>query len=336
MQNASYSRLCQKSHFFRSHTRQVREHIVCFRHNVHRLATVAAELATAATSFLTNSGAIWAALASCLFCLSGIATQAGEKEEPALSDQVTPDDISAWLKEVPLKIRRRGILPEEAETYYQVLGYARDVDTKLIKQAAERFLYSRWKESKSQGRAFEEFPVYVDIYRHPELYQGRPVIMSGHVQRTVKSKAAENNFGIDTICEAWLYTDDSQSNPTVVVSTSFPDRFPIGEQVIDHVTVTGYIYRMYTYDARDARRFAPLLIAHEIKWTPVSDAERTSSRFWGMLIIITGILVVGALLGLFFLIVAQKKTRSRKNVAEMLEEISPPCFETKQNHESGN
>ena len=267
-------------------------------------------------------------------CLSNACLQAKEESDLFNSVQVTPDNISAWLKDVPLKIRRRGILPEEAETYYQVLGYARDVDTNRIKEAANRFLKERWKQSKSQKRPFEKFPVYVDIYQHPELYQGRPVIMSGHVQRTVKSNASKNDFGIETICEAWLYTEDSQSNPTVVISTNFPEGFPIGEQAIDHVTVTGYIYRMYTYDARDTRRFAPLLIAHEIKWTPISDAAQKSSQLRGILILLLGILACGILLGIVFLVVHRKKEHTRKNVATMLEEISPPTFEIENDHES--
>ena len=270
----------------------------------------------------------------CMSCLFIDCLQAEEESGAANSIQVTSDNISAWLKDVPLKIRRRGFLPEEAETYYQVLGYARDVDTNRIKKAANRFLKERWKQSKSQKRPFEKFPVYVDIYQHPELYQGRPVMMSGHVQRTVKSNASKNDFGIETICEAWLYTEDSQSNPTVVVSTKFPEGFPIGEQAIDHVTVTGYIYRMYTYNARDTRRFAPMLIAHEIQWTPLSDAARKTSQLWGILILLSGILTLGILLGIAFLVVYRKKERSRKNVATMLEEISPPSFEIENDHEA--
>jgi len=284
--------------------------------------------------YLNSFRFVTAALLICISCIFIACAQAEEEGGLANSGQVTPENIGVWLKDVPLKIRRRGILPEEAETYYQVLGYARDVDTNRIKKAANLFLKDRWKQSKSQKRPFEKFPVYVDIYQHPELYQGRPVIMSGHVQRTVKSNASKNDFGIETICEAWLYTEDSQSNPTVVVSTNFPEGFPIGEQAIDHVTVTGYIYRMYTYDARDTRRFAPLLIAHEIKWTPISDAAQKRSQLWGMLILLSGILALGILLGIVFLVIHRKKERSRKNVAQILEELSPPAFETENDHEA--
>lgn len=268
------------------------------------------------------------ALSCCLLYGLGNFVQAEEKNEVTASVQVTPENIKPWLRDVPLKIRRTGILPEEAETYYRVLAYARDVDTKGVKEAARAFLEQRWEHSKWQNRPLDKFPVYVDIYLHPEAYQGRPVIMKGHVQRTVRSKASRNDFEIEKICEAWLYTEDSQSNPTVVVATEFPEGFPIGEKAIDHVTVTGYIYRMYTYNARDTRRFAPLLVAHEIRWTPPSESARSSSQFWGIIILLMGIFVSGSLLGILFLRIHQKKEQSKKNVIEALEDFSSPDFAT--------
>ncbi len=276
------------------------------------------------------------ALSCCLLCGFGNFVRAGKKEKKEVTAplQVTPENIKPWLRDVPLKIRRTGILPEEAETYYRVLAYARDVDSRDVKKAARAFLEQRWEHSKWHKRPRDKFPVYVDIYLHPESYQGRPVIMKGHVQRTVRGKASQNEFGIEEICEAWLYTEDSQSNPTVVVATGFPEGFPIGEKAIDHVTVTGYIYRMYTYNARDTRRFAPLLVAHEIRWTPPSESARNSSQIWGIIILLLGVTVSGSLLGILFLTIHRKKERSRKNVIEALEDFSSPDFETEDNRDA--
>lgn len=242
-------------------------------------------------------------------------------------NQKDPSDLSPWLKDVPLKSRRRGILPEESELYYQILGFARDVDRKRIKKASRDFLTERWKQSRYQSIPFEKFPVFVDLYEHPELYQGRPVTMTGHILRSVISKAGHNDFGVENLCEAWLYTEDSQSNPTVVVSTNFPDHFPIGEQTVDHVTVTGYIYRMYTYDARDTRRFAPLLIAHEIQWTSDADTGKNNGPLRDLLVLLFGIILLGALLGMILLKRSRQRERVRKNVAQILSESSQPNFD---------
>ncbi|MBL4883009.1 MAG: hypothetical protein JKY95_00555 [Planctomycetaceae bacterium] len=237
------------------------------------------------------------------------------------------EDLSPWLKDIPLKTRRSGILPEEYDLYYKILSYASEVDSKQIKKAARKFLTQRWSQSKYKKQSFEKFPIFVDMYQHPQIYQGRPITMTGHIQRSVVSKADANEFGIDTICEAWLYTEDSQSNPTVIISTNFPKNFPVGEQVVDHVTVTGYAYRMYTYDARDSRRFAPLIMAHEIKWIPKSKFGEENRPLQGLLILMLIILVLGGLLGGILLKLYNVKSRSKINVAQMLSENSQPSFD---------
>lgn len=233
-----------------------------------------------------------------------------------LSDQqpegrvANPDDISAWLEDIPLKTRRSGILPEETELYYQVLAHVRDMDSVQLKQSARKFMEERWQNSRYHQLPFEKFPVFVDMYQNPELYKGRPVTMRGHLQRTVYSPAGENEFGIDKIAEAWLFTEDSQTNPTVVLTTTLPPNFPVGEHVVDRVVVTGYIYRMYTYQARDAGRFAPMLMAHSIEWTPPAEVGK-NDHSWVWIIFGGIVLLLGAsLIGTFWALLAKARNAS--------------------------
>ncbi len=238
---------------------------------------------------------------------------------------VSVENLSPWLTEIPLKTKRTGFLPEENETYYLVLGYASSANPKEVKDAATDFLKQRWEQSKYSHLPFEQFPVYVDMYLNPKAYQGRPVSMSGHLQRTVISEPGKNEHGVDQLCEAWLYTDDSQSNPTVVLSTSFPEGMPIGEQAIDHVTVTGYIYRMYTYEARDTGRFAPVLMANHIQWTP-PQAKNSSDYSLLQIIFIFGLLLG---LSLFIALVLQQRwlvKREQERIAQRLLDEEPPKF----------
>nr|ADY59627.1 hypothetical protein Plabr_2023 [Rubinisphaera brasiliensis DSM 5305] len=220
--------------------------------------------------------------AVCVWFSSSQTAMAFQGFGPAVSD-VSPSDISAWLQDIPLKTTRKGILPEETELYYRVLEYTQSVDPAELEKAAIEFMRERWKGSKYSHLPFAEFPVFVDMYQHPEAYQGRPVVMRGHLQRSVVSPAGDNGYGIQSLCEGWLFTDDSQSNPTVVVSTSFPPDLPVGEEPVDKVTAVGYIYRLYTYEARDAGRFAPLMMAKPIRWTPPAAQDDNSS--WGGLIL---------------------------------------------------
>ena len=250
-----------------------------------------------------------------------------------VSEEIQLENISPWLQDIPLKTRRRGILSEEAELYYKVLGFARDVDSKQIKKAAQNFINERWEQSNAKIRPLKKFPIFVDMYQNPQQYQGRPLTITGHIQRSSQSKATANEFGIDTLCEAWLFTEDSQSNPIVIVSTSFPEDFPIGDQTVDHVTVTGYIYRLYTYDARDSRRYAPLLIAHEIKWNPESNAGQEARSIQGLLILLFFILLLGGLLGAVLLNVSRNRTRLRNKASQQLSNFSQPSFDFEEQEE---
>ncbi|MCA8988140.1 MAG: hypothetical protein KDA78_10885 [Planctomycetaceae bacterium] len=209
--------------------------------------------------------------------------------------RVTYDSIQPWLTEIPLKTARPGIQPEEGELYYRLLAFVRDADPVEIQKAADRFLKERHEKSKSKNRPLKDFPVFVDLYQHPEDYQGRPVTMRGHVQRAVVSKAGKNEDGVEQLCELWLFTDDSQTNPTVVMSTKLPPGFPVGEQTTDQVSVTGYVYRLYTYEARDTGRFAPLLMASSIQWTPAAKRE-SGGVGWGLLILGTAAMLFVSLI----------------------------------------
>jgi len=234
-----------------------------------------------ARQFPTTRWAIAIVLFALLVCQPGDFVSA-QSPFGASADEVSPADISAWLQDIPLKTTRKGILPEETELYYRVLDYTQQVDPAELERAALAFLRERWQNSKYSERPFSEFPVFVDMYKHPEAYQGRPVIMHGHLQRSVVSPAGDNNLGINSLCEAWLFTDDSQSHPTVVVSTAFPPDLPVGEEPVDKVTAVGYIYRLYTYEARDAGRYAPLLLAKPVRWSPPAERGGDDQSWLGM------------------------------------------------------
>ncbi len=264
-----------------------------------------------------------------VICAVGFHVEMGWTQESpfgiAPTQAVSVENLKPWLTEIPLKTRRTGFLPEENEIYYRVLGYASSANPDEVKAAATEFLKQRWKQSRYSHLPFDQFPVYVDMYLNPDAYQGRPVIMSGHLQRTVISDSGKNEQGVDQLCEAWLYTDDSQSNPTVVLSTRFPEGLPIGEQAIDHVTVTGYIYRMYTYEARDTGRFAPVLMANHIHLTP-RQANKSSDYSLLQMIFNFGLLLG---VSLFIALMLQQRwlvKREQDRIAQSLLEEDPPKF----------
>lgn len=239
----------------------------------------------------------------------------------------SPESIRPWLDDVPLRTRRSGILPEESDLYYRTIAFTRDVNPLNLRNAAREFLQKRWENSAHKRLPLRDFPVYVDLYQHPEEYWGRPITMTGHIQRSVVYSAGENDYALDEICELWLYTDHSQTNPTVVITTQIPDGFPIGETTVDRVTVTGYFYRMYTYPARDAGRFAPLLIAQKIEWIP-EDQVGANDRSWiYMIFSLTAMVLVAIALMNFWMLRIQQSRQSAKSQLPGQLEI-PPEVET--------
>lgn len=166
---------------------------------------------------------------------------------------------------------------EESSSYYSVLAHAGRVSPALLANAARDLRRTRWKrDPRFRAHPESEFPTFVDLIEHPEAYRGQPVTLVGHVIRLVTYPAGPNQEGMDTLYEAWLVTEDSQQHPATIVCTAIPDGLPIGEELIDGVSVTGYFFKLHTYPSRDRKtRFAPMILAHTMSWRPEPSATRS-------------------------------------------------------------
>ncbi len=138
--------------------------------------------------------------------------------------------------------------------------------TRLERQLNQRL--NRYREYQQQP---DEFPMFVDVFQHPDRWQGHLVTLRGHVRRVTSHEGDPGLFNGQPLHELWLFTDDSQHNPTVIVTPSLPHEFPRNADVVDSVTVTGCLFKMYVYRSQDENRIAPLLLAGRIEWNPTSD-----------------------------------------------------------------
>ena len=143
------------------------------------------------------------------------------------------------------------------------------------KRSLERRLQRRVARYTRLGRHPEEFETYVDVFQHPEFWHGHLVSLSGHVRHVMSYPGDEVLFRGRMLHELWLFTDDSQHNPAVIVTPELPADFPTNADVIDSVHVTGCMFKRYVYDAQDSTRIAPLLLAGSIQWTPTVDQVQT-------------------------------------------------------------
>jgi len=138
--------------------------------------------------------------------------------------------------------------------------------TRLERQIDQRL--NRYREFQQHP---DTFPMFVDIFQYPDRWQGHLVTLRGHVRRVTSHVGDPGLFNGQPLYELWLFTDDSQHNPTVIVTPSLPDEFPRNAAVVDSVTVTGCLFKMYVYKSQTENRIAPLLLAGRINWQPTND-----------------------------------------------------------------
>lgn len=223
----------------------------------------------------------------------------------------------------------RNIRPEEAAGYFAILNHARQLPLPQLKVAAKEFQQERLavvKRDPNFRYYFREpdaaFPTFVDLHRNPEAYHGRLVTFRGHLRRLVSYPAGENPHGLKQLHEAWLYVDGAQQNPVVVVCSEVPQGIATGSDIlVDFVSATGYFFKRYGYEDRAGEpRFAPLILAQRLEWSPPPKRLAVVSN--GMLF---GLTAVG---GLLVVAVFWRLTHSSRGAGQVLTEALPIFVES--------
>lgn len=187
---------------------------------------------------------------------------------PAVATAVQPREGPEPAQWSVVRHRTLGVRPAEKELYYQVLQQAAQADPQALEVAARDQLEQRKQNAPARLRKQVPFPTFVDLFKHPEAYEGKPVTLKGHAREVRKYPAGDNAEGIDTLYEAWVYTEDSESNPAVIVASSASADLPIGDDLQVPVEATGYFFKIYAYHAHDTARVAPMVLAGKIEKLP--------------------------------------------------------------------
>jgi len=234
---------------------------------------------------VSNRRFLAAVIGFSLLC-SVSATQAQDAPHPKASSPVIGADTinlpKSLYKNVQIQSIHPGILPDEATAYYTILNHAENVSQSNLRKGARSFQKERGQQDKRyrklkqlKGDKFV-FPAFVDLFQHPDDYVGKPVMLKGHARKYRSYPAGKNDYDIKLLHELWLYTDDSQQNPCVLVFTDLPEGLPTNEAVIEGVSVTGYFFKMYVYSAQDTVRYAPMLLAKTVSYNPPEKPDLTS------------------------------------------------------------
>lgn len=139
-------------------------------------------------------------------------------------------------------------------------------DTKLTR--LDRQLAVRLARHEKYQKDPTAFPLFVDVFKNPGQWQGRLITLRGHVRQVITHPGDSNLFQGQPLHELWLYTEDSQHIPTVIVTPTLPQDFPVGSDLIESVTVTGCFFKMYAYRSQDEGRIAPLVLSGHVDWKP--------------------------------------------------------------------
>lgn len=241
------------------------------------------------------------------------------REEGSVRPKPLPPGPTNLDPAILAKVQQKslGILEEERDPYYKVLSIARDNNFRqmvgLARANEEERITELARENKLSGGAF---PIFVDIFRNPERWHGKLVTLRGHARQVIFYPAGENAYGLKNLYEAWIYTDDSQSNPAVVICSEIHPGMPTGNEITEEVIVTGYFFKMYGYRAQDTTRIAPMILAQSLEWIPAKKPENS----WAAPVIAVLVCIV-FITGIWLLIGSSRRDRAFRD--QLHREFSP-------------
>lgn len=154
----------------------------------------------------------------------------------------------------------------------QIFSTVRD-DT-LGLRSSERGAYFQGlaQVKKMTDREISQYAVddvtFAQMFLNPDDYRGRLITIRGRVKRLYPVAAVENDFGIETIYQAWILTPDSGDNPLLLHCTEITDGMPTGENLDLACWCTGYFFKKYAYTAVHGLHSTTLLLGGKLHWTP--------------------------------------------------------------------
>ena len=117
-----------------------------------------------------------------------------------------------------------------------------------------------WSFSELEKTARQE--PFTKLWNQPQKHRAELVKLRLHVQRVVKwEDAPENPAKVKTTYDVWGWSEDSGTNPYVVVTTELPPGFPEGTDVRAEAVVVGYFLKIMSFRGGDDKlRGAPVVI----------------------------------------------------------------------------
>lgn len=176
-----------------------------------------------------------------------------------------------------------GLQEEDRPAYFAGLQTCRHLKAVQLEQWAAEFQQDRQTTASiAAGQSLIEEVLFGDVLEHPQDYRGQLVSMRGCLRRLIKYDPGRNDMGFRHVYEAWIYPEDAESNPVVVIFTRKPNGLPMGADLREDVQFTGYFLKNYGYEAHDAARKAPLFLAGGVDWLEMPALSASAApTVWG-------------------------------------------------------
>ena len=193
---------------------------------------------------------------------------------------VAADDVGASASSLAQVRDDTVFRPGDEEAWFQIWLTLRSADAGALR--------------RSQARAVS----FIELFGQPRSFRGRLVRFSGTVHRLQRVDAPPNDYGISGYWQAWLEPDGGPASPIVVYFLRLPAGMPHGLRIREPVDVVGYFFKRWAYEATDAVRTAPLVMALEPHWKPIRPAQGGGTVTGSYALVAMAGLVVATLLGI--------------------------------------
>ena len=181
---------------------------------------------------------------------------------------------------------------DAVETLADAADLALVRDDTVFRSADQQAWFAIWKRlqeevavgSPPRGREV----TFAQLFAQPRSFRGRRVRVAGTIRRLQEVAAPANPLGIATYWQAWLEPAEGPAAPIVVYFLKLSPGMPVGMRVEIPAVVDGVFFKRWAYQASDAIRLAPLLMATEPQLPPRITTGRGQTPIVGWALVSIG------------------------------------------------
>ena len=202
---------------------------------------------------------------------------------------------------------------DAAETLADATDLALVRDDTVFRSADQQAWFAIWKRLQEEAAAGSpprgREVTFAQLFAQPRSFRGRRVRVAGTIRRLQEVAAPTNALGIATYWQAWLEPAGGPAAPIVVYFLDLPPGIPTGMRVEIPAVVDGVFFKRWAYQASDAIRLAPLLMATEPQLSPRITSGRGQTPVVGWALVSIGGLLATTWLALRYAATSQAPKR---------------------------